>query len=150
VEWALEQAIETATFHILTPYPGTALHTRLRRQGRITSSNWDRYDTRHAVFSPQGMSAFELEAGYREAYRAFYRWGAIARSAAATPDWPRRLRHLAYAGGWKKFEALWNVVIRAGQVWRFLPALERVLDSVPPKAAAAAMSGEDRERRQAA
>ena len=150
VEWALEQAIETATFHILTPYPGTALHTRLHRQGRITSSNWDHYDTRHAVFSPQGMSALQLEAGYREAYRAFYRWGAIARSAAAAQGWPRRLRHLAYAGGWKKFEALWNVVIRAGQVWRFLPALERVLDTVPPKADAAAMSGEDRERRQAA
>src|SRR5262249_54729063 len=26
VEWAIEQGIETATFHILTPYPGTALH----------------------------------------------------------------------------------------------------------------------------
>ena len=26
VEWAIEQGIETATFHILTPYPGTALY----------------------------------------------------------------------------------------------------------------------------
>ena len=26
VEWAVNQGIETATFHILTPYPGTALH----------------------------------------------------------------------------------------------------------------------------
>ena len=25
VEWAIDQGIETATFHILTPYPGTAL-----------------------------------------------------------------------------------------------------------------------------
>ena len=29
VEWAVEHGIETATFHILTPYPGTALHKRL-------------------------------------------------------------------------------------------------------------------------
>jgi len=42
--------------------------------------------------------------------------------------WRERLRHLAYAGGWKKFEPLWDVVIRAGQVSRFLPLLERVLD----------------------
>ena len=28
VEWAIEQGIETATFHILTPYPGTALYGR--------------------------------------------------------------------------------------------------------------------------
>ena len=26
VEWAIRQGVETATFHILTPYPGTALH----------------------------------------------------------------------------------------------------------------------------
>ena len=26
VEWAVAQGIETATFHILTPYPGTALY----------------------------------------------------------------------------------------------------------------------------
>ena len=33
VEWALEQGIETATFHILTPYPGTVLHRRLTDEG---------------------------------------------------------------------------------------------------------------------
>ncbi len=32
VEWAIEQGIETATFHILTPYPGTALHKRMLAQ----------------------------------------------------------------------------------------------------------------------
>jgi len=29
VEWAVGQGIETATFHILTPYPGTALYGRM-------------------------------------------------------------------------------------------------------------------------
>ena len=29
VDWAIAQGIETATFHILTPYPGTALHRRI-------------------------------------------------------------------------------------------------------------------------
>ena len=33
VEWAIEQGIETATFHILTPYPGTALHKRIAGSG---------------------------------------------------------------------------------------------------------------------
>src|SRR5678816_266790 len=40
VEWAVQQGIETATFHILTPYPGTCLHKRLDAQGRITTQNW--------------------------------------------------------------------------------------------------------------
>ena len=33
VEWAIEQGIETATFHILTPYPGTALYKRMADAG---------------------------------------------------------------------------------------------------------------------
>src|SRR5579871_5639037 len=32
VEWAIRQGIETSTFHILTPYPGTALHARIDRK----------------------------------------------------------------------------------------------------------------------
>src|SRR6266550_6999663 len=61
VEWAIKQGIETATFHILTPYPGTALYHRISDQGRLTTDDWDLYDTRHAVFRPAGMSADELE-----------------------------------------------------------------------------------------
>jgi radical SAM superfamily enzyme YgiQ (UPF0313 family) len=49
VEWAIKQGIETATFHILTPYPGTALYKRMQAEERITTSNWDLYDTRHVV-----------------------------------------------------------------------------------------------------
>jgi radical SAM superfamily enzyme YgiQ (UPF0313 family) len=77
VEWAVEQGIETATFHILTPYPGTALHQRLSGQGRITTANWDLYDTRHVVYRPARMTAEALEAGYWRAYRDFYRWRSI-------------------------------------------------------------------------
>ena len=38
VEWAIEQGIETATFHILTPYPGTALYRRLAAADRTHDS----------------------------------------------------------------------------------------------------------------
>lgn len=127
VEWALDQGIETATFHILTPYPGTALHRRMEQQGRLLHSNWDLYDTRHCVFRPAKLKPQDLEAGYRRAYREFYRWDSIIRSAAAKDRWRERLRHLAYSAGWKKFEGLWNIIIRARQVSQMLPLLERVL-----------------------
>ena len=113
VEWAIAQGIETATFHILTPYPGTALHGRLAAQGRITSEDWDRYDTRHVVFRPARMSSEELEHGYRRAYRDFYRWSAIVRGASAHGSMLGGLRHAAYAAGWKKFEPAWDLLIRA-------------------------------------
>jgi len=127
VEWAISQGVETATFHILTPYPGTVLHQNMVEQGRITSENWDLYDTRHVVFKPAKMTAEALEAGYWQAYHDFYRWGSIFRGAWAKDDWIERLRHVAYSGGWKKFEPFWDWVIRAKRVSNLLPVLESVL-----------------------
>jgi radical SAM superfamily enzyme YgiQ (UPF0313 family) len=127
VEWAIAQGVETATFHILTPYPGTGLHERMHAEGRITTTDWDLYDTRHAVYTPRRMSAEQLEAGYWRAYRQFYRWGSILQAASTKTDMAGRLRHLAYAGGWKKFEPVWDWVIRLKRVTSFLPLLESVL-----------------------
>ena len=127
VEWAIEHGIETATFHILTPYPGTALYARMAAQKRITIHDWDRYDTRHAVFRPARMSADELEQGYHRAYRDFYRWGSILRSARTHGAAMGGLRHFAYAAGWKKFEPCWDLVIRAKRAGMMLPVLETIL-----------------------
>jgi radical SAM superfamily enzyme YgiQ (UPF0313 family) len=127
VEWAVTHGIETATFHILTPYPGTALHTRLGAQNRILTADWDLYDTRHAVFEPARMSIETLEQGYRRAYRDFYRWRSIARGASAHDNLLDAARHFGYAAGWKKFERLWDWVIRARRVGAMLPALEMIL-----------------------
>ena len=128
VEWLIAQGVETATFHVLTPYPGTALHRRMVAEGRITTTNWSLYDTRHAVFRPARMSAEALEAGYWRAYRDFYRWGSILQSAWSRERWLDRLRHVVYAGGWKKLEPFWDWVIRAKRVSSLLPLLEVVLE----------------------
>jgi hypothetical protein len=119
--------VETATFHILTPYPGTALYSRIRAQQRITTDNWDLYDTRHAVFRPARMSAEALESGYLRAYRDFYRWGSILRGASAHDTLSAGVRHAAYAAGWKKFEPCWDFVIRAKRAGMMLPVLETIL-----------------------
>jgi len=39
-----------------------------------------------------------------------------------------RARHLAYVGGWRKCEPIWDLIIRAKKVWNLAPVLERVLD----------------------
>ena len=127
VEWAIEHGIETATFHILTPYPGTALYQRMSSQNRLTTADWDRYDTRHVVFTPARMAAAQLESGYHWAYREFYRWRSIARGASAHGDPVAGLRHFAYAAGWKKFEPLWDLVVRAKRAGAMLPVLEGIL-----------------------
>ncbi len=145
VDWAVGQGIETATFHILTPYPGTALHRRMLAQGRIFTGNWDLYDTRHAVFHPARMSAQALEDGYWLAYRAFYSWRSVCAAAWTKPDLTGRLRHLAYSAGWKKAEPLWDWVIRHGQLPRFLPVLEAVLAGRGARSSRADLPGESPE-----
>jgi len=127
VEWAVEQGIETATYHILTPYPDTALYRRMDAENRVLHHDWDQFDTRHVVFKPQRLTAQELEAGYWRAYREFYRWRSIWRGASSKSGLRPRLRHLAYAGGWKKFEPLWDLLIRSKQVLHALPVLETIL-----------------------
>ncbi|HRW11243.1 MAG TPA: radical SAM protein [Caldilineaceae bacterium] len=127
VEWAIGQGIETATFHILTPYPGTALYQRMAQQGRLLHSDWDRYDTRQVVFQPTRMTPAQLETGYWRAYRDFYRWSAIWQGARNKESLWGQARHFAYAAGWKKFEPLWDFVIRAKQVTHTLPVLESIL-----------------------
>lgn len=130
VEWAVAQGITTATFHIQTPYPGTGLHARMERERRITTRNWDLYDTRHAVYRPAGMSARELEEGYEQAYREFYTWSSIARASRAHGTVKHQAKHFFYAAGWKKFERAWDLVIRARQLPMVTPLLEGVLSKV--------------------
>jgi radical SAM superfamily enzyme YgiQ (UPF0313 family) len=127
VDWAIAQGIETATFHILTPYPDTALYKRMQSEGRLLHSNWDLYDTRHVVYQPARLAPEALESGYWRAYRSFYRWSSIARGAWTHVHWGERLRHVAYAGGWKKCEPMWDLIIRARRASSMLPVLETVL-----------------------
>ena len=130
VEWAIEAGITTATFHIQTPYPGTRLYARMEQSGRITTRNWDLYDTRHVVYAPARLTPQRLEAGYDWAYREFYRWSSIARAALTHDSLKHQAKHFAYSAGWKKFEAAWNLVIRLRQLRRMTPMLEAVLSRV--------------------
>jgi radical SAM superfamily enzyme YgiQ (UPF0313 family) len=130
VDWAIENGITTATFHIQTPYPGTKLYARMEGEKRITTSNWDRYDTRHVVFQPARLTPAALKEGYDWAYREFYRWPCIARASLSHGSLKHQAKHFFYAAGWKKFEAAWNIVIRARQLRHMTPVLEAVLSKV--------------------
>ncbi len=130
VDWAIENGITTATFHILTPYPGTALYARMEAEGRIRTRSWDLYDTRHAVYQTRGMSAEQLETGYRWAYEEFYRWRSIFRASAHHGTWTSRVTSFCYSAAWKKLEPLWDAVIRLRRLRHTRPMLEAMLASV--------------------
>jgi radical SAM superfamily enzyme YgiQ (UPF0313 family) len=130
VDWAVEHGITTATFHIQTPYPGTKLFARMEEEGRVVTRNWDLYDTRHVVYRPANLSADALKNGYDWAYQEFYRWSSIGRAARAHGSMKHQAKHFFYAAGWKKFERLWGIAIRARQLGVMTPLLEAVLSRV--------------------
>jgi radical SAM superfamily enzyme YgiQ (UPF0313 family) len=133
VDWAVASGITTATFHIATPYPGTQMYSEMAAQNRMTTSNWDLYDTRHVVYRPIGITPEALKTGYDWAYREFYRWGNIFTAARAHQSSKHSLKHLAYSAGWKKFEPAWDFVIRLKQLSQMRPMLEAVLAPVAAK-----------------
>jgi hypothetical protein len=98
--------------------------------GRIFTRNWDEYDTRHVVYRPARLSPEQLKDGYDWAYDEFYRWSSIARASLAHGTVKHQAKHFFYAVGWKKFEPLWDAVIRWRQLRMMTPMLEGVLSKV--------------------
>lgn len=55
--------ISTASFNILTPYPGTKVHEQFKNEDRFLTTDWKYYDHSTVVFKPKNMSSYELQAG---------------------------------------------------------------------------------------
>lgn len=85
VRFLEECAPSLPTFHILTPYPGTALFRQFRDEGRMLHTDWQRYDHGQVVFRPRLMSAERLRQGWIDARREAYSWSSIASRVMQSP-----------------------------------------------------------------
>jgi radical SAM superfamily enzyme YgiQ (UPF0313 family) len=123
-QWIEANRLECATFHILTPYPGTPLFRQLDAEGRLLHRNWDLYDTAHVVFRPKHLTPDELSLGYDWLYRRLFSHTSIwHRRPAAWSDLPT---YLAGAYLYKRSNWLWRLLIEHGlvhTVWH--PLVER-------------------------
>lgn len=133
VDWGVSNGITTSTYHILTPYPGTKLYADMLNQNRITTQNWDLYDTRHVVYKTTKLTSEQLKTGYDWAYTTFYSWKNIVLASSTHETVKHQLKHLLYAGGWKKFEPLWNFLIKTKSLNDMLPLLEAILSKIKSK-----------------
>lgn len=146
VDWAVSNGITTSTFHIQTPYPGTRLFQRMEAEGRIKTKNWDLYDTRQVVFEPKGLTVHELKEGYDWAYNEFYSWANITKGSANHSALKHSAKHFFYAAGWKKFEPLWDFVIKLRRLELMTPVLEAVLSKVTKEEAFPPRQRSDKQR----
>ena len=72
IEFILDSKIDSASFTILTPLPGTRLYDRFRSEGRLLRTNypddWKHYDFEEPVFRPKHMTPDELGEGTYQVY----------------------------------------------------------------------------------
>ncbi len=125
-DWIEANRLECATFHILTPYPGTPLFRRLEAEGRLLHRDWEQYDTAHVVFQPKQMTPEELLLGYDWLYRRLFLHASIWRRRPATAM--AALTYLAGCYLYKRSNRLWHLLIKrrlVRRVWRPLVELTR-------------------------
>ncbi|HMD72663.1 MAG TPA: radical SAM protein [Steroidobacteraceae bacterium] len=119
VAWIDANRLECATFHILTPYPGTPLYRQLEAEGRILHRDWDRYDTAHVVFQPKHMSCEQLDDGYAWCYERLFSHASIWRRRPA--DRSAVAAYLAMSYLYKRSNRFWHLLIKhrlTGAIWR--------------------------------
>ena len=125
-DWIEKHRLECATFHILTPYPGTPLYRQMESEGRLLHRNWDLYDTAHVVFRPKHMTPEDLACGYEWCYRRLFShrsiWARRPLDARAVPA------YLAMSYLYKRSNRFWHLLIRrrwTRAVWHPLVELSR-------------------------
>jgi radical SAM superfamily enzyme YgiQ (UPF0313 family) len=77
-----------------TPFPGTALHRRLHREGRLLADRgWSHYTLFDVTYQPDAMSVEALESGFRALVRRVFSAAPASRRAAIRREvWARNPR----------------------------------------------------------
>ena len=84
-DWIEENRLECATFHILTPYPGTPLFRQMEAEGRLLHRDWS--PLRHGArrLPPEAHDAGGAGGGLRLVYQRLFSHASIWRRRPA--DW---------------------------------------------------------------
>ena len=125
-QWIEENRMECATFHILTPYPGTPLFRKMEEEGRLLHKNWNLYDTAHVVFQPKHMSVEELGKGRNWLYQRLFSHASIWRRRPS--DIRAVAPYLAMSYLYKRSNRFWHLLIRlklTHAVWHPLVEITR-------------------------
>lgn len=84
LEFAQSEGLFIGAFNHITPFPGTPLYERLKKEGRLRMDPWwldERYLYGDIPFQPKTMSPEALRRLCIEARKTFYGWPSIGRRA---------------------------------------------------------------------
>jgi radical SAM superfamily enzyme YgiQ (UPF0313 family) len=97
LRFTMQSGVDLASFHILTPYPGTPFFRQVVKENRllVPFGNWQKFDTQHVVFRPKNMDPEQLQEGFNWLWRKFSSLKSIRQRAKFTPNtlffWPLNL-----------------------------------------------------------
>ena len=71
LEFAERNRIDGAFLPILTPFPGTRIHQRLKQENRLLTEDWSKYDMATVVFRPKKMTVRRAAGRFLEGQPVF-------------------------------------------------------------------------------
>ena len=88
IDFGMKVKLDAAFLTIVTPFPGTRIHERLKSEGRIFDYDWEHYDISTVVYEPANLSVKDLQEGYWWMFREFHTYPNIfKRLWRSTPSW---------------------------------------------------------------
>jgi radical SAM superfamily enzyme YgiQ (UPF0313 family) len=79
LEFLIENKVSMAKFHLPLPYPGTPFYSRMEREGRILTRDWNHYHYGNAVIRPLKMTPEAAMTKYWATYQDFFSMRSILR-----------------------------------------------------------------------
>lgn len=77
VAFLRKAGVSYSSFCILTPYPGTKIYERFKKEGRLLHEDWSKYNNQNVVFKPVGLTPEQLKNGSDWAGNNLHTFGSI-------------------------------------------------------------------------
>jgi radical SAM superfamily enzyme YgiQ (UPF0313 family) len=78
--------IDSVAVNILIPYPGTDFYRKFEREGRIICTDYTKYTGGTVIVRPKNMTVDQLQAGYNQFTKDYYRMMEIVYRAFKQPN----------------------------------------------------------------
>ncbi|MCE9624080.1 MAG: B12-binding domain-containing radical SAM protein [Deltaproteobacteria bacterium] len=92
-DFAMKNRLAMVNTGIMTPFPGTEVYEKAKREGKIFDHDWEHYTGANLVWRHPTMSKEEIEEVYAQFRQRFYTWPSIFKRF-----WANRSHPLYYFG----------------------------------------------------
>jgi radical SAM superfamily enzyme YgiQ (UPF0313 family) len=103
LDFAMRNRLAMVNTGILTPFPGTEVFEKVRRQGLLADRDWEQYTGANLVWTHPTLNREEMERTYVEFRRAFYSWPSICKRFWANRHHPAYYLGMNFTHWWRAY-----------------------------------------------